>query len=76
MVRHVTENSLRYHVYRGSQRKRHDAAFLGGFDVVLTTYDTVRADYVPPDSDATGKRKGMIQSINWHRVVLDEGMCV
>ena len=49
-------------VYHGS--KRHDNANgLGGFDIVLTTYDTLRTDWAS---------RGPLYSYTWARVVLDE----
>jgi len=45
---------------------------LADFDVVLTTYDTLVAEGV----SSRGKNKNdRIQSIDWYRVVLDEGKC-
>ncbi len=71
VVRHFQENSLRVSVYHGPQRQK-NADVLSSFDVVLTTYDTVRAEHIQlEDSDEKGQ--GVIQSIVWHRVVLDEG---
>ncbi len=71
-VRHFKKNSLRFSVYHGSQRLKKDAALLRSFHVVLTTYDTLRAEHVRHDEPEKGG-SGVIQSIIWHRVVLDEG---
>jgi len=68
--RHFKENSLRYTVYHGSQRHK-DSKLLSSFDVVLTTYDTIRAEHIR--TGASDKQESMTHSIFWHRVVLDEG---
>lgn len=70
-TRHFEENSLRFTVYHGSLRQK-NPGLLSSFDVVLTTYDTIRTEHV--QTEASGRIQGVIQSIFWHRVVLDEGM--
>lgn len=42
-----------------------DAMFLECCDVVLTTYETVSLDHL---------KGGVLQSMQWFRVVLDEGI--
>ncbi|KAI1103966.1 SNF2 family N-terminal domain-containing protein [Jackrogersella minutella] len=63
--RHFKKGSLTYQVYHGSA-KDDDAAALRKFHVVITTYDTLR----------TGLPAGLLHSIDWHRVVLDEAHIV
>ena len=70
VTRHFKKNSLRFTVYHGSLRQK-DTDLLSSFDIVLTTYDTIRTEN--PQLDAHSQRQGVIQSIIWHRVVLDEG---
>jgi hypothetical protein len=72
VVRHFKKNSLRFSVYHGAQRQKRNAALLSNFDVVLTTYDTIRAEHVQADSPSEDAQ-GVIHSVIWHRIVLDEG---
>ncbi|KAH6850549.1 SNF2 family N-terminal domain-containing protein [Chaetomium sp. MPI-CAGE-AT-0009] len=65
--RHLKAGALRFIVYHGSQRQK-NAALLSNFDVVLTTYETVRAEY----SQALGGTQGAIQAVSWNRIILDE----
>jgi SNF2 family DNA or RNA helicase len=50
-------------VYHGSSREQF-ATQLHEYDVVLTTYDTLRSDW---------ENEGALLSVKWLRVVLDEG---
>jgi SNF2 family DNA or RNA helicase len=60
-------------VYHGYQRQK-DADLLRSFDVVLTTYETVRAEY--SQELQNGGAQSAIQAISWTRIVLDEGELV
>ncbi|KAI0840675.1 SNF2 family N-terminal domain-containing protein [Hypoxylon sp. FL0890] len=77
--RHFKRGSLSYKIYHGSTRND-GAAALSSVDVVLTTYETLRAGL--PDEGAGmrngkgTKRVGLLHSIDWHRVVLDEAHVV
>ena len=50
------------------------------YDVVITTYGTLSAEYMPRGKATKGKnpppipRKNGLYSVNWRRVVLDEGV--
>ncbi|KAK0738933.1 SNF2 family N-terminal domain-containing protein, partial [Schizothecium vesticola] len=52
-------------IYYGVNRKSLSAT-LGSFDLVLTTYDTLRAEWASEDDE------GLFQPALWCRVVLDE----
>ena len=41
-------------------------------DLIITTYDTVRTE-CPSNQKKKFKRSGILHSIEWYRVVLDEG---
>jgi SNF2 family DNA or RNA helicase len=41
-------------------------------DLIITTYDTVRTE-CPMNLKMKSKRSGILHSIEWCRVVLDEG---
>ncbi|KAK7998320.1 hypothetical protein PG989_006360 [Apiospora arundinis] len=57
----MTLETLKYH---GTTREK-DIDALIGYDVVLTTYSTLAADYRKPVS--------LLHQVAWYRVVLDEG---
>ncbi|OTB06436.1 hypothetical protein M426DRAFT_110751 [Hypoxylon sp. CI-4A] len=73
--RHLIEGSLSYKVYHGSTRDS-DLATLTSSDIVLTTYETLRAEL--PDGQIANAgtkrsgRAGLLHNIDWQRVVLDE----
>ncbi|KAI1457991.1 SNF2 family N-terminal domain-containing protein [Annulohypoxylon moriforme] len=77
--RHFRKGSLDYKIYHGSTR-HYDIATLKGTGIVLTTYETLRAEL----PDEGGIRRGLnkstktdtLHSIDWHRVVLDEAHIV
>ena len=54
---------MRWRIYHGADR---NAAVLGDFDIVLTTYKILSLEW---------KRHSKISlfSYKWHRIVLDEG---
>ncbi|KAF2179187.1 hypothetical protein K469DRAFT_597047 [Zopfia rhizophila CBS 207.26] len=64
--KHFRKGSLRYTLYHGPARPK-DAAFLTKYSVILTTYDTLKADYREHSS-----RAGLLHGLCWHRIVLDE----
>lgn len=49
--------------YYGSARERLSKD-LKSVDIVLTTYETMRSDWII---------KGALYSVKWHRIALDEG---
>ncbi|XP_032356115.1 helicase-like transcription factor isoform X2 [Etheostoma spectabile] len=67
LEQHVRSNvKLNVYLYYGSERNR-SKAFLSSQDVVITTYNVLSAD---------SGNKSPLHSINWLRVVLDEGHVV
>ncbi|KAH8897616.1 hypothetical protein GQ53DRAFT_712073 [Thozetella sp. PMI_491] len=60
--RHIRSKGLHSFVYHGSNR-RDAASDLHTFDVVLTTYDTLRSDWL---------EYGPLYTHTWSRVILDE----
>jgi SWI/SNF-related matrix-associated actin-dependent regulator of chromatin subfamily A3 len=75
IAKHVkTGNALKVLTYHGSNRKRMTHREFGEYDVVITSYGTLSTEY-SSKSKAAEKipRKEGLFSINWARVVLDEG---
>jgi SNF2 family DNA or RNA helicase len=66
--RHLKSGSLEYTIYHGQKREK-SLEKLQSFDVVLTTYDTLKADF-KPQGDSTRAR--LLQQVEWYRIVLDE----
>jgi SWI/SNF-related matrix-associated actin-dependent regulator of chromatin subfamily A3 len=76
MERHVRkENALKVLTYHGSNRAKMSHQDFGEYDVVITTYGTLSTEYLPRGTKNPEKipRKDGLFSMNWARVVLDEG---
>ena len=74
--RHVKkERNMKVLTYHGSGRKRMTFKDFSEYDVVITTYGTLSTEYLPRDAKNPEKlpRKEGIFSMNWTRIVLDEG---
>ncbi|KAI1120581.1 SNF2 family N-terminal domain-containing protein [Nemania abortiva] len=77
--RHLKFESVQFMTYHGPSRRKRNAP-LRDSDIILTTYDTLRADYSGSFPGKNIKEKkgrsggGMLHGIMWKRVVLDEGM--
>jgi SWI/SNF-related matrix-associated actin-dependent regulator of chromatin subfamily A3 len=74
--RHVKkERNLKVLTYHGSNRKKMTHRDFAEYDVVVTTYGTVSSEYMPAKTKnpAPVPRKDGLFSMNWARVVLDEG---
>lgn len=78
---HVHEkHALNVYTYHGAGRVDMSAADFRKYDVVITTYQTLAIDYMPrgkgnqkPTSEL---RKSGLYSLEWRRIVLDEGHIV
>lgn len=78
IARHLhPENALKVHIYHGTGRGDMEAADFEAFDVVITTYQTLAADYMPRGKEVAKPKNGIrskgLYSMKWRRVVLDEG---
>lgn len=74
--KHVkADRALKVLTYHGTGRKPMGPAEFSCYDVVVTTYGTLSADYMPAHGRNPGPipRKQGLFSMDWKRVVLDEG---
>lgn len=74
--RHVKKESmLKVLTYHGSNRGKMGHQDFGNYDVVITTYGTLSEEYLPRGKKTAESipRKTGLFSMNWTRVVLDEG---
>lgn len=63
---HIVPGTLRYYIYHGQGRIQ-DINELAKYDLVLTTYSTIAAEYL---------RGKPIEKTNWFRIILDEAHCI
>ncbi|KAI4861311.1 SNF2 family N-terminal domain-containing protein [Hypoxylon rubiginosum] len=77
--KHFKTGSLTYRIYHGSARDNNVSA-LHNADIVLTSYETLRAGLPHDQVERMGlresRRSSLLHGINWHRVVLDEAHIV
>lgn len=69
------DNALRVLVYHGSGKKTMKAEDFGEYDVVITSYGTLAKEYYPRGKKIPPPlpRSQGLFSMNWRRVILDEG---
>ncbi|KAK4695561.1 hypothetical protein P7C71_g2213, partial [Lecanoromycetidae sp. Uapishka_2] len=76
IAHHVkTEHALRVLTYHGNGKKPMKAEDFADYDVVITSYGTLATEYLPrgkKDPPAIPRAQGLF-SMNWRRVILDEG---
>jgi len=72
------DSSLRVYTYHGAGRKSMKPADFAEYDVVITTYQTLASDYLPPKTNraAPVPRPKGLYSVRWRRIILDEGHTV
>ncbi|KAL4877425.1 SNF2 family N-terminal domain-containing protein [Aspergillus karnatakaensis] len=61
--RHIKPGQVRYLVYHGPKRQATQQVLSQGYDIIITTYETLQSD--------VNAGRGL-HTVNWHRVVLDE----
>jgi SWI/SNF-related matrix-associated actin-dependent regulator of chromatin subfamily A3 len=66
--RHLAPNSLSVHRYHLASKEKSLRKLLE-YDVVMTTYATITAEFSDPDNCR-------LHQISWYRIVLDEGKIV
>ena len=77
MKQHVKSNKpLNVLIYHGLSKKAMKPEDFADYDVVITTYGTLSAEYMPKGKKVKAEpvpRKNGLFSVNWRRIVLDEG---
>ncbi|TKA73745.1 hypothetical protein B0A55_05458 [Friedmanniomyces simplex] len=83
IAQHVREDrALKVYTYHGAGRVNMNAADFEQYGVVITTYQTLASDYMPRGKGASNKqpdgqlRCSGLYSVDWRRVILDEGHAV
>ena len=69
---HVHANAIHWTVFHGNNRTKRTRD-LGAYDIVLTTYHTVLAEWKKGTSAGVRNRRP-IHRFSWYRIVLDEGI--
>jgi SWI/SNF-related matrix-associated actin-dependent regulator of chromatin subfamily A3 len=71
---HLRPDTIKVLLYHGSSRSKSTAEIIDQ-DIVITSYQTLAQEHLPEDTASGKKRKkvAFLESIPWHRVVLDEG---
>ncbi|RAK81215.1 DEAD/DEAH box helicase [Aspergillus fijiensis CBS 313.89] len=60
---HIKHNQLRYFIYHGANRGKVKPSLIREYNIVITTYDTIRQDW---------RTKDGLSIETWYRIVLDE----
>lgn len=82
IARHVHEShALQVYTYHGAGRVKMQAADFAQYDVVITTYQTLASDFMPrgkgtQKAKEDGLRSSGLYSMDWRRIILDEGHTV
>ena len=63
---------MKYLIYHASS-KTWKKAVISDYHIVLTTYETLKADVKPQSVKSQGAHQPALGGIGWLRVVLDEG---
>ena len=76
IAHHVkADNGLKVLIYHGSGKKPMEAKDFNEYDVVVTSYGTLATEYYPrgkKDPPPVPRKQGLF-SVDWRRVILDEG---
>ncbi|KIW01676.1 uncharacterized protein PV09_06859 [Verruconis gallopava] len=71
------EHTLRVTTYHGTRKIDLNAKSIAEYDVVITTYDTLMSEYWNGNKKpAPVPRQTGLFSINWRRIILDEGHAI
>lgn len=73
MKKHIKEeHALRVMFWHGTRKETITPELILDYDVVISTYESVSADFYSQKSTSVPRRSGPF-SIKWRRVILDEG---
>ncbi|KAF2233475.1 hypothetical protein EV356DRAFT_503549 [Viridothelium virens] len=64
--RHIRPKMVRYRKHHGKDRIKHRSELVG-LDVLITTYQTIAAEFQRRHTSAS-----VLFTVNWHRIILDE----
>ncbi|KAL6407082.1 hypothetical protein AUP68_09908 [Ilyonectria robusta] len=70
IIKHFNSDSIKFTTYHGPKRTE-ETESLQGCEIVLTTYDVVKADFFKA-TRAKAAEPGPLHSTHWHRIILDE----
>ncbi|KAA1113102.1 hypothetical protein PGT21_020900 [Puccinia graminis f. sp. tritici] len=69
--KHVVENTMKFSKYHGTQRHSTVNELISSVDVIITTYEIVRAEFQECKNHSP-QNKSLIFSQLWFRIILDE----
>ena len=71
-----SEHALKVLIHHGPNRQTLNPEVIGTYHVIITSYNTLSMDYVPPKEgllSSPGRPRQGLFSVKWRRVILDEG---
>jgi SWI/SNF-related matrix-associated actin-dependent regulator of chromatin subfamily A3 len=73
MKKHIKpEHALRVMFWHGTRKQPITPNSIEDYDVVISTYDSVSSEWYSQKSPALPRKSG-VYSVNWRRIILDEG---
>ena len=67
---HIQYKAITWHVYHG-RRRESEVAVLAGFNIVITTYETVVSDKKKAAQPMA--QQTTLFDVSWKRIIIDEG---
>lgn len=72
LISHINRDTVTYLKYHGQSRSTTRRS-IRNYDIVLTTYETLRREMTHDSKDVT-KSMSELRQMEWSRVILDEGI--
>jgi SWI/SNF-related matrix-associated actin-dependent regulator of chromatin subfamily A3 len=73
MKKHIKpEHALRVMFWHGTRKQPITPKSINDYDVVISTYDSVSSEWYSQKSPTLPRKSG-VYSVNWRRIILDEG---